>query len=698
MNAENPLGIKIKEITKPEEIRITDDKPKLFKPTKSVISSKELLNPTTPILLPSPVPTPTTPIDEEKNISEDTNQTVKSIQSIEENEQSTEKQIDSSESDSILHLGIADVNALGDGSSNKSVRQANKNTSDSELSLENDENLSSVNSTDTKETESNDVTSTPNPNSEETSSPSSTSDPSVVRVGNDVVIVKDSVNITLKGAAGLQQGEDSETDENRKHENDVGVTTVQTLDKASQIENETISRSSEEILNLGPQDLGTTEPEPILGSAVNSAELVSAMSSDELTEGSRRKFSAGNIGEKSSKSNKNDDSGSFEVIDSNESSTDNATDKPTDISEQVFETVYYYTTKGPLNTIAFEPRYYGSTSDGSIEGSSSPYDDDLFGSTSDAQYSTAGIGSSEMAYTSSPTVESSSRFLHEEEEIIPNENPEFPELPEDFSVHHALSEEEAKKRVPSKIIAEEPHLTTIGPIDDTKPNLALQEFSANSIPKDSSTTIGPTVLEKSSSEAPISETLRLELVSSTSGPDTVVAETLKEEDALLKDSHKSDNIQERSPGEPLLIPEWERTTTETDESVVTNFDNNNSSQLQNNSILNENDTISKVSLSNESNQEKTEDYKLTNELNLDEQKEATTEQLTTKISANLVSEIDSTSSSTDHYDPDEDAESIKFHDSSEDNIFDAKFIEKPSFLGFDFIADYIKLQQKNWDS
>lgn len=29
---DNPLGIKIKEITKPEEIRITDDKPKLFKP------------------------------------------------------------------------------------------------------------------------------------------------------------------------------------------------------------------------------------------------------------------------------------------------------------------------------------------------------------------------------------------------------------------------------------------------------------------------------------------------------------------------------------------------------------------------------------------------------------------------------------------------------------------------------------------
>lgn len=694
-SADNPLGIKIKEITKPEEIRITDDKPKLFKPpTKAIPSSKELVNPTPqPTALPSPTPTPITPTNEIHSMSEDTNR-------VNESNESTSKEIAHSEEENIsvsgdttekiesyfgsgdseipsLHLGISDENTLGDGFSNKNVRQAVKNTSDPENGSETTEDIKK---------EIGDGMSTSSATTESYPTNSSIAESSVVRVGNDVVIVKDSVNITLKGAAGLQQGEDIENDETRKH--DVGDTTIVTIiteadnTKSLQTENGVSSPQSQEVV--------TTEVSSSLGDTLASAELVSDSSSDELSGNGKRKLLIGSPGKKSLKPKDNKNSDSYEVVEPDGLLTENvkssSTEKPLNSLDQVFETVFYYNTNKPL---VYEPTYYGITVD-SFEGSSSPFDDDQYSSTSEP----APAGGVSLESTASPSVESSSHHIIEEEENSNNndKNIEFPELPEDVSIHKTVIEE---RRISGKIITEEAYSTTVGPDDNANVisfNSVLHETVSKASSGDSSTTVGPLDLIKAEPDNADSETVRMESLSSvdvsehsstTSGPEESLRNT---EDTSVKESHKIDNIQERSPGEPHLIPEWERTTTEIVETTVFNIEDATKPQSNSSTTANE--------------LEKIEEVKVSNELSSGEQnsqkKVSTTEK---SIAANgSESELESSSSSTEHYVPDDDAESIKFRDSNEDNIFEMKFIEKPAFNGFDFINDFFKVQKNNWNS
>lgn len=151
---ENPLGIKIKEITKPEEIRITDDKPKAFKPTKSTTTttttqssdidevSKLQTDATTTVTTESTTQTTTDSPTSTTPRIEDTNQSVNSMERESHDYMddgvtvddklpgavapSTKSAVDGEVEPELLLVG-ADSNSIGDESSNKSVRQTVEN-------------------------------------------------------------------------------------------------------------------------------------------------------------------------------------------------------------------------------------------------------------------------------------------------------------------------------------------------------------------------------------------------------------------------------------------------------------------------------------------------------------------------------------------------------------------------------------------
>lgn len=164
---ENPLGIKIIEITKPEEIRITDDKPKAFIPkfattttttttaqspkieevtkTQTTESSSIALSESTTTDNPTTTTTTTAPMIKAAVDFEDSNQDEPTVNS---NEREIHDYMDDGtnvddkipgvsapptkptvdgEVEPELSLAGADSNTIGDESSNKSVRQTVEN-------------------------------------------------------------------------------------------------------------------------------------------------------------------------------------------------------------------------------------------------------------------------------------------------------------------------------------------------------------------------------------------------------------------------------------------------------------------------------------------------------------------------------------------------------------------------------------------
>lgn len=290
-------------------------------------------------------------------------------------------------------------------------------------------------------------------------------------------------------------------------------------------------------------------------------------------------------------------------------------------TEQVYETVYYPestspSTEGPPDTV-----WFGSSEDTFInDGSSTTMGPDV-SSSSESVYST----------TMAPVSVTEGRFSFEEEDNTPAENPEYPPIPDDLSLHHKEIEEEEKRRLPSKVLAEELPLasSTVGPCDGCD-------------------------IAKSAE------------VSSTQGP------SMEDE----KMSHKDDKIEYRAPGEPHLVPEWERTTTQNASNTEENLTTLGPSPaaVETTTVAAVND-INKTTIFDKvaSKLNKSEPLTLEtipNDVSSEEKygrKEPTTERPTTKGYPSIESEEGSTSTSSEQSEfdsmvdgiPDDDVESIK---------------------------------------
>lgn len=689
---ENTLGIKIKEITKPEEIRITDDKPKIFKPTKSTVSRQETTE------------SSTLPIDDgidmtsttQKSFIEDTNLSTENVEKVNNENVSTEDVSNSpvpstteSNVNELIELEHTDINTIGDELSNKSVRQAVGNTNETNNTFHkgdadvtplyaattdsSSERNEISNSNEQMSTSTEDITFASSTIRPEASDEKQT----VVQVSDDVVIVHHSgqtKSITVIGAAGLQRGEDTEN-ENRHDSDGLRTSTENTLEDSSSSSSQSPQPDEQSTVNSVsiPNELieSTTLSEnlDVLDGTLNSPELVSSEifgdNSAVVRDSPTEKMT--NAVHKLNESNDNEHStinNSLEVISFGDVSTEDS-GEITAASDQVFETVLHHTTTGPLKSIVYETTYYGTTVD-SIEGSSSPFDDDILSSSSEFSFTTEGPRIlEESSSTTASSFESSSRYATEDYD----DNPEFPHIPDDLSIHGRMEEDELKRPLSNKVIAEEISSTTIGPRPlDISAGTVKNE---NSILKISSTE-GPPSLDVTSDNVE-KETLILE-ISSTAGPPSLDE---------IKKVHEHDMILERSPGEPHLIPEWERNTTVIDESTTAiNNDVKNVTQMVNGTEI-----IEEISFINGTKAEinGTLNEKLTNELNSDEsygKKEPTTERSTTTNYEQSSSELSESVSSEGFY-PKEDAESIKAVDpvnyESSSNLFQANAMH---FFGF----------------
>lgn len=248
-----------------------------------------------------------------------------------------------------------------------------------------------------------------------------------------------------------------------------------------------------------------------------------------------------------------------------------------------------------------------------------------------------------MSTTASPATERSTspspesidrRYPSEEEDITPPENPEFPYIPDDVSntaLHNKEIEEE--RRLPSK--SDENVSSTAGPCSDCAIVKVIE----------SSTTQGP----------PLEE---------------------------VKMSHKLDKIESRAPGEPLLIPEWERTTVQkaTIEELTTlgPKEATTTTNVINKTAVLDNAVEATMIVSNTNKSSALIAETLPNDVSSEEKygrKEPTTEWPTTKGYANLDdNEEGSASSIQAEFDsstvegasPKDDAESIKLNSSAVD--------------------------------
>lgn len=538
---ENPLGIKIKEITKPEEIRITDDKPKPFNPFKSTTTTTTTttttMTPTT-TSAPTATPTPTTiaPESSSEAVTQSTTETTSlSSLSTETNEDSstedTNRASNSSDHESRDYmddgavnlddtasgapptkasadgevepkvlLGSADSNSIGDDGGTKSVRQTTENTTSSEIDQSSE--IGYLSSTTEILTESS------TPFAEASTDSGDVLDSASLSPKNLVVVRQGgkTESFRISGTDGLQRVEELEvlnsTTENSQED----------LGAVAQSSEHSIIASTENIENKSSEELAvdssstTSFPETFDDITVSSAiekKLDSTLndnSTEHLTNNSIEVSTADGFGENSS-----------ELMS----------------SEQIFGTIYYSelkSTASPLNEEPIDTIFYGPFEDASDASSTTEGAD---GSSSESSYysTTTATESStvSVAVTKSTTIEpletSSSRFAYEEEEITVAENPEYPYIPDDLSLHNKDVEEEEKRRLPSKVLADETVSSTVGP--------------SNSC--DDCDTAAKSVEMSSTQDPPI-------------------------EDEKME--HKTDIIESRAPGEPHLIPEWERNTTE----------------------------------------------------------------------------------------------------------------------------------------
>lgn len=660
---ENPLGITIKEITKPEEIRITDDKPKPFNPFKSTTTTTTT---TTTTVSPSTTTTTTAETIESTTASTEsandvtatsTESSTTNINSISTTESlrevstegtnqvnnanesrdymddgiaisedsssaapSTKAPVSVDEVEPELLLVNADSNSIGDDSGNKSVRQTPENSTSVEID-QSSENLF--------------FSSTTEPGTE--SSTATFSDISSTENGE----MFDLVSSTPKNLVVVRQGGKTESFHISGTD---GLQRVEEFDVLSSTTEDTLALSSEQSVFISTGIVDGRFSEEMMSSTTAGPEEFDNVTVPLAIE------ILSNLGETSAENVTNSANSSLEV--STESSSEMSPS-----SEQIYETVYYPDTSSPSTEGPIDTVYFGSNEDVS---STTPAFD--MSSSSESFIST----------TSAPVSVTEGRFSYEEEDITPAENPEYPPIPDDVSIHQKENGEEEKRRLPSKVLVEEtPSSSTAGP----ELSSVLEDSSLHSkeIEEEYKHQLLSKILDEiaSSTAGPCDECdiAKSAEVSTTQGPPT--------ED--IKMSHKMDIVEHRlAPGEPNLVPEWERSTTQkpsiTDENLTTLGPREITTAGPDNEI-NKTAIFDKVVTKTNKSEAQTLEI-LPNDLSSEEKygkREPTTERSTTKGYASIndseegsASSAQFDSSTEDFSSPNYDAESIKLNSSGGD--------------------------------
>lgn len=652
---ENPLGIKIKEITKPEEIRITDDKPKPFNPFKSTTTTTTTTTSTTtsPTTVASTTAaaldvttetevkastesstitsTTETPKESKELATEDTNQSpnrgeqdyldngVLGDNNSSDAPPSVKAQM---EPETLLNSG-ADSNSIADDASNKNVRQiVEQSTSGGDLDQFSDANDFSS-TTELSTTESSlliDASTTER--GEETDLTASSTPQNVVLVRHG----GKTESFHILGTDGLQRVEELEMDVSSTTENENGNSQEST-----------------------PRDIETSSTDDGLSSASSEIEVSSTTSQPETLE----ETGTVSLAKKFDKSLESNDTTGIDNLSNNSievSTPDDTIDSSSEFapSERVYQSVHYVrdeksTTASPFDDTAYDTVYYPSSSTEDSSESSSTVDiSGVESSSVNSGFSTTDQSTTVTATESLSTVKSTSSF-DEEPEVTPDENPYYPgDIEVDVSIHKQ-EEQEEKRRLPSKVLDDTIANSTVGPACDDCDDAKMLEPS------------------------------------STQGPS----------DQEIKKSHKNDMVEARVPGEPNLIPEWERNSTEkalVAEASTTLGPSNDIESAE----LNKTSTSSGM-IAEKANQSAALLLGTTvAPIDSDEiygRKEPTTERSTTKGYGN-VNDADDTSSpssaqqlensTTDGALPDDDAESIKFTSSgSSDDVSNESYERRP---------------------
>ncbi|XP_037052328.1 serine-rich adhesin for platelets-like [Bradysia coprophila] len=588
--SESPVGIKIKEITKPEEIRITDDRPKVFKPIKSseTKTSSALSNSQEAPIEPENESAPLAILPEE--IAELQPSVIEP-----EIEQHTTFFFDGSGSDQPIQLESTDLNTVGHVSMGpKIVRQTDivgletteVHTTIAPFSAENE--IRDEAST----TRSDHVTE--GPTIESTSVKHNTS---VLQVGDSVVIFDRSgqtQSIPLR-VAGLQRGEDTyDEDETRKtDETEQYSTAASESSSTDSMMEQSFSTEVFEVYYYEPQDM-TTMSLDFPSSEASGDDLISGKPSDELNEGSAEQQITATSTERL-------------LTDIESSSGYSSLDRFTDPMLAQQSTVDEKTMS-----------YY-------IEGSSSTSDEM---STSFDSFSTS-TSSIQLNQPSEPTT------TDVDDDIVQHDqNINFPHITDDLSIHGSRMEDRLE--------------------DDDK----LRAHSR----------VVETDLEKIEAEPAVEQNL------------IITGEDNKQDDssstvAPVEDVNESTNVKNfkdvepRSPGEPLLIPEWERNHT----TVAPPFELISSNETTDDQLLAE---IS-------SHEDRTVDAIVADE--------STTDQ--SELSISTDDSIDMNSSTTSE--SPNDIESKETHP-----IAGSSQVRETNHLNllFDGTADFFRIQKKLWNS
>lgn len=679
---ENPLGIKIKEITKPEEIRFTDDKPKPYNPFKSSTTT------TTTTTTASPnsstvIETSTEAIKKLSTTESTSTSTVISISTEppkDSNESSTEdsnqlsgehesrdymddgalsgdeltsgappiKAFAEGEVEPQVLLASADSNTIGDNSGNKSVRQTVENNASSEIdqSSENSSELFGSSSESTSESSTPSYVVSSERSGEESNLASSTpKNLVVVRHGGKTE------SFLLSGVEELQRVEEldviSSTTENSQEIRDtVTQSSSELFGSSSTFDSMEIKSSEEMVMDGSSSTTGTPEnfEDNITVSLAINKSLDNTLSDSSIENLTNNSIEVSTQGPDNSSEN------SSEIL---------------SIGEQVFETIYYPEEKStafPSNEEPIDTVFYGTT-EGPFDGSSTT-DDIESSSSSESSSVPTTLGPVLVSESSSTPKRTSTELIYEstssssfddEDSTLP-ENPEYPPIPDDLSLMHK-EEEEEKRRLPSKMQSDETVSSTAGPCDECDSALKTVELS----------TRGPTL-------------------------------------ATIKLFHKDDTIDGRAPGEPHLVPEWERTTTTTKkiEESTTLGPKDTVNVLNDIPKTNIVDNVAIVKLNKS--EALTQIETLPNDVESEEKygrKEPTTERPTTRGYANIDAE-ESASSSPSEYDgstadnasPKDDAESIKMSSGSVDEETNVQYSLEGSQMPSSFV-NYLKNLEKD---
>lgn len=497
MNADNPLGIKIKEITKPEEIRITDDKPKPFKPpvrssTPSSSSSEAASGfdyvshdmnsaPNEEVGMASSGEEPSEILPEEPEITQqDQPDDLTPLDNPDErfsNEEFGVKNVRQTgvipdlltSSEIVISDKLLAISTSTDGSGDLQFASSTQSSFDSVESIH-----------------------------------SSTMDDESSRI-----VIVDGQEFKVKAADGLQRGVDEEDDR-----------------KASR-------KSNSQMLD---QTLLTTIADDLVRSSTETSETTSmGLSSkafdtiyyEPATEEPLMDVSKETFRFEDMKTNRPLTSSEIISIYEQESMLKQGTVGPMLTSDEIIaqyeEEMFKYSTEGPLNGVMLMVQSHDQFTEYPVFERSSGQS--AFSSSS--TFSVSDIASS----TTETTLEDTSKTNEQsqtEDEILDDrdKNPEFPEQPDDYSLHSQMQEEEAKSRgLPRDHHGEEKPLAALTELEVTSGAPAEFAIEVSSEPIGSSSEVMPSTSE------------------------------------LSRHLHIFNDAQERSPGEPLLVPEWERNGT-----------------------------------------------------------------------------------------------------------------------------------------